>query len=117
MFLVAELAADEREEGDGQEGRHEGRDQGTQAGAGPRGEHLERHGVVLEDGSTVMLVFAEFEITKGETGWTTICVAHGTRHPAGTKAEAEKAGARKARAGWCKGCAKAPRRSQPGSRR
>jgi hypothetical protein len=71
---------------------------------GPRGEVLARHGVVLEDGSTVRLAFAEFECAKGEAGWTTICTAHGTRHPAATKAEAEKAGARRARAGWCKGC-------------
>ncbi len=78
---------------------------------GPRGEHLDRHGLVLEDGSVVKLSFTEFELTQhpDRHGWTVVCRQHGTTHPAATKAEAERAGARKARAGWCKQCARAAR--------
>jgi hypothetical protein len=77
---------------------------------GPRGEVLARHGAELEGalaGYVVALAFREFECAKGEAGWMTVCVAHGTHHPAATKAEAERQGARKARAGWCKACTKA----------
>jgi hypothetical protein len=72
-----------------------------------RREHLDRHGVTLDDGYVVGLAFAEFELAKhaDKAGWVVICRAHGTRTEA-TKAAGEKLGARKARAGWCKACAK-----------
>ena len=75
---------------------------------GPRGEHLDRHGLVLEDGSVVKLSFTEFELTThpDRAGWTVVCRLHGTSHPAATKQAAERAGARAARAGWCRRCAK-----------
>jgi hypothetical protein len=74
---------------------------------GPRGEHLDRHGLVVKGNRTVKLAFAEFELTqKPDTaGWTTHCRLHDQfSETFAMKADAEKAGSRKARPGWCSGC-------------
>jgi len=86
---------------------------------GPRGEILSRKGVLVEDGPLagyiVSLPFREFEALKvskanadsvpAERRWATVCVEHGTHTFASNGTEAEKAGARKNRQGWCAKCA------------
>lgn len=79
---------------------------------GPRGEILDRVGTIDEaTGYEIRLPFREFEVMKRPAGvengakWLTRCVEHQADHPSDTATEAERAGARKARAGWCEGCA------------
>lgn len=83
---------------------------------GPRGELLERKGFTYQDGPmagyVVKLPFREFETAKWAYGaptgshptWRTVCVVHGTHTAADSATDAERKGARKARAEWCKGC-------------
>ena len=102
---------------------------------GPRGELLDRKGVQLRGklrGYSVTVGFREFEVIKHSTlgkaegRWAVRCVAHGsTKVVLGEKAsaaEAERQGARKARAAWCPECraadlakvpAKAPAKAAP----
>lgn len=88
---------------------------------GPRGELLARKAFAFEEGElagyVVVLPFREFETAKvnkanadsvpAERRWVTRCVEHGTHTFAANGTDAERAGARKARQVWCKGCAKA----------
>ena len=88
---------------------------------GPRGELIDRKGFAFEDaelaGYIVVLPFREFETARlnkahqadeadTRSRWITRCTAHGTTTPAANGTEAERQGARKARASWCKACAK-----------
>jgi hypothetical protein len=84
---------------------------------GPRGELLARKGSPGEGrlaSYVVTIGFQEFEVLKAgpeagtvaeEERWATVCVAHGNHTFTDSATLAERAGARKARAGWCKACA------------